>query len=84
MPMATTAYDFDATALDGSPQPLSDWRGQVLLLSNVAIKCGFTPQNAGLEQLCRDYGEKGLVVLGFPSDLSLIHTFYLAWRPLSL
>lgn len=66
--MATTAYDFDATALDGSPQPLSDWRGKVLLVVNVASKCGFTPQYAGLEKLWRDYGDKGLVVLGFPCD----------------
>ena len=66
--MATTAYDFDATALDGSPQPLSDWRGKVLLIVNVASKCGFTPQYAGLEKLWRDYGDKGLVVLGFPSN----------------
>ena len=66
--MPTTAYDFDATALDGTPQPLSDWRGKVLLIVNVASKCGFTPQYAGLEKLWRDYGDKGLVVLGFPSD----------------
>jgi glutathione peroxidase len=66
--MATTAYDFDATALDGSPQPLSDWRGKVMLIVNVASKCGFTPQYAGLEQLWRDHGDKGLVVLGFPCD----------------
>ena len=66
--MAVTAYEFDATALDGSPQPLSDWRGKVLLIVNVASKCGFTPQYAGLEQLWRDYGDKGLVVLGFPCD----------------
>ena len=68
--MATTAYDFDATALDGSPQPLSDWRGKVLLVVNVASKCGFTPQYAGLEKLWRDFGDKGLVVLGFPCDQS--------------
>ena len=66
--MAVTAYEFDATALDGSPQPLSDWHGKVLLIVNVASKCGFTPQYAGLEQLWRDYGDKGLVVLGFPCD----------------
>ncbi len=66
--MATTAYDFDATALDGAPQPLADYRGKVLLIVNVASKCGFTPQYAGLEELWREYGPKGLVVLGFPCD----------------
>ena len=64
----TTAYDFDAVALDGSPQPLADFRGKVLLVVNVASKCGFTPQYAGLEELWRDYGPKGLAVLGFPCD----------------
>ncbi len=66
--MATTAYDFEATALDGSPQPLSEWRGKALLIVNVASKCGFTPQYEGLEKLWREYGDKGLVVLGFPCD----------------
>ncbi len=66
--MATTAYDFDATGLDGTAQLLSQWRGKVLLIVNVASKCGFTPQYAGLEQLWRDYGDRGLVVLGFPCD----------------
>lgn len=64
----TTAHDFDAIALDGSLQPLSQWRGKALLVVNVASKCGFTPQYAGLEQLWRDYGPRGLVVLGFPCD----------------
>ncbi|HEY1070544.1 MAG TPA: glutathione peroxidase [Thermomonas sp.] len=68
MTAAKTAYDFDATALDGSPQPLAQWQGKALLIVNVASKCGFTPQYAGLEALWRRYGDKGLVVLGFPCD----------------
>ena len=66
--MAVTAYEFDATALDGSPQPLSDWHGKVLLIVNVASKCGFTKQYAGLQKLYETYRERGLVLLGFPSN----------------
>lgn len=63
-----TAFDFEAAGLDGTPQPLSQWRGKVLLVVNVASKCGFTPQYAGLEALWREYRGRGLVVLGFPCD----------------
>ena len=63
-----TAYDFTATDIDGSTRPLDQFRGKVLLIVNVASQCGFTPQYAGLEKLARDYGSRGLVVLGFPCD----------------
>jgi glutathione peroxidase len=47
---------------------LGDYRGQVLLIVNVASQCGFTPQYAGLESLWQKYHERGLVVLGFPCN----------------
>jgi glutathione peroxidase len=61
-------YDFSAQSLDGTPVPLADYRGRVLLIVNVASKCGFTPQYAGLEALHRTLGARGLAVLGFPCD----------------
>lgn len=64
----TSVYDFSVRAADGSLKSLSDYAGTVLLIVNVASKCGFTPQYEGLEKLYRSYGEKGLVVLGFPCN----------------
>ena len=63
-----SVYDFTAETLEGAPAPLSDYRGQVLLIVNTASKCGFTPQYEGLEKLWREYRDKGFSVLGFPCN----------------
>ena len=61
-------YDAAVETLAGEPGDLSTFRGKPLLIVNTASKCGFTPQYAGLEQLHQRYGERGLVVLGFPCN----------------
>ena len=64
----TTVHDFHARTIDGREASLAEHAGQVLLIVNVASKCGFTPQYAGLEALYRRLGDRGFVVLGFPCD----------------
>jgi glutathione peroxidase len=63
-----SVHDFTAQNIEGKPQRLSDYKGKVLLIVNVASKCGFTPQYRGLEALWRKYEDQGLVILGFPCD----------------
>ena len=65
---AKTAYDFEFTSIDGAPLPLSAFKGKPVLVVNTASKCGLTPQYEGLEALWSDYKDRGLVVLGVPSN----------------
>ena len=63
-----TAHDFTLKTIDGKDKKLSDYQGKVLLLVNVASRCGFTPQYKGLEELHRAWKEKGVCVLGIPCN----------------
>ena len=64
----STVYDFSATSISGKTVKLDQFKGKPLLIVNTASACGFTPQFAGLEELHKTYGGKGLVVLGFPCN----------------
>lgn len=66
--MTSPLYDIAVQRLEGGDSTLADYAGKVLLIVNTASQCGFTPQYAGLEQLYRDYKDRGLVVLGFPCN----------------
>jgi glutathione peroxidase len=61
-------YDISLRTLDGKPASLSDYRGQAVLIVNVASKCGLTPQYAGLQALHDRYTARGFSVLGFPCN----------------
>lgn len=61
-------YDFSAKRLSGEDASFADFRGRLVLVVNVASRCGFTPQYAGLEKLWQEYGPQGLIVLGFPCN----------------
>ena len=61
-------YDFSARLSTGEERHLADFRGKVLLVVNVASKCGFTPQYEGLQNLCEQFGPRGFEVLAFPCD----------------
>ena len=65
--MAGSIYDISVARADGGATKLSDYAGKVMLIVNVASKCGFTKQYDGLEALYRSHSGKGFVVLGFPA-----------------
>jgi glutathione peroxidase len=65
---ASTIHEFTLNSIDGQPTPLAQFKGKAMLIVNVASRCGFTPQYAGLEALYQKYKDKGLVVLGFPAN----------------
>ncbi len=65
---AETAWDFAFTSIDGDAMPLKAYEGKALLVVNTASRCGFTPQYEGLQALWERYRDRGLVVIGVPSN----------------
>lgn len=65
---AKSIYDFTLNNIDGNPTPLASFKGKVVVLVNVASRCGFTPQYAALESVYEKYKDKGLVIIGIPAN----------------
>lgn len=63
-----SVYGFTLPSIDGEPTALASYKGKVVLLVNVASRCGFTPQYSALESLYEKYKERGFVILGFPAN----------------
>jgi glutathione peroxidase len=66
--MSASIYEIPLNTLDGKPATLGEFKGKVVLVVNVASKCGLTPQYEGLEKLYKDYRDKGFVIAAFPSN----------------
>ena len=65
---ASSVYDFTVDNIDGRATPLSQYKGKVVMVVNVASKCGYTPQYDALEKLYEKYKDQGFVILGFPAN----------------
>ena len=63
-----TVYDFTLNSIDGQPAPLAAYKGKVVLLVNVASRCGYTPQYAALESIYEKYKDRGFVIIGIPAN----------------
>jgi len=63
-----SVYNFTLPSIDGEPTALSSYKGKVILLVNVASRCGFTPQYSALESIYEKYKDQGFVILGFPAN----------------
>jgi glutathione peroxidase len=63
-----TVYDFTLNSIDGQPAPLAAYKGKVVLLVNVASRCGYTPQYAALESIYEKYKDRGFVIVGIPAN----------------
>ena len=65
---AASVYDYTLNSIDGTPTPLSSFKGKVVMLVNVASRCGYTPQYAGLEKLYEQHKKDGFVIVGIPAN----------------
>jgi glutathione peroxidase len=66
--VSKSVYDFTLNSIDGQPSPLSSFKGKVVMLVNVASKCGYTPQYSALESTYEKYKDRGLVIVGIPAN----------------
>src|SRR5277367_5036450 len=65
---ASSIYEFTLPSIDGKPLPLANFKGKVVLVVNVASRCGFTPQYSALESIYEKYKDQGFVIIGFPAN----------------